>query len=36
VQCKNCVHMYINAKIIPAEIIERMKGGRDKGEQWRW
>jgi hypothetical protein len=29
------VHMYVNAKITPVEIIPGIEGGRDKGERWR-
>jgi hypothetical protein len=25
--CKNCVHMYVNAKMIPVETIPEMGGG---------
>jgi hypothetical protein len=32
----NMVHMYVNAKIIPAETTPGMEEGRNKGERWRW
>jgi hypothetical protein len=35
IQCKNCVHMNVNAKIIPIETIPGMWGEGDKGERWR-
>jgi hypothetical protein len=32
--CKKCIHMYVNAKMIPAETIPGI-GVEGKGEQWR-
>jgi hypothetical protein len=32
---KKCVNMYVNAKMIPVEIIPGMGVGRDKRELWR-
>jgi hypothetical protein len=33
IQCKKCVHMYVNVKIIPTETIPRMgEGVAGKGE----
>jgi hypothetical protein len=29
---QNCVHMYVNGKMIPVEPIPGMEGGGDKGE----
>jgi hypothetical protein len=31
---KKCVHMHVNAKMIPVETIPEIGGGGDKGEQW--
>jgi hypothetical protein len=36
IQCKKCVHMNVNAKIIPFETIPGMGGRVDKGEWRRW
>jgi rubredoxin len=33
-QCKKCVHIYVNAKMIPVETIPGIGMG-DKEEQWR-
>jgi hypothetical protein len=33
---KKCIHVYVNAKAILVETIPGMRGGREKGEQWRW
>jgi hypothetical protein len=32
---QKCVHMYVNAKMIPVETIPGIEEGWDKGEQWR-
>jgi hypothetical protein len=34
IQCKYCVHMYVNVKIRPVETIPRIGRGK-KGEWWR-
>jgi hypothetical protein len=31
IQCKYCVHMYVNGKIIPVETIPRMGGEENDG-----
>jgi hypothetical protein len=33
--CKYCAHMYVNGKMIPAEILPAMGEVRDKGEWWK-
>jgi hypothetical protein len=33
--CKTCVHMYVNAKMIPVEAIPGMGEGKNKGDWWR-
>jgi hypothetical protein len=35
IQCKKCVHMYLNTKMIAVETVPGILGGGDKGEQWR-
>jgi hypothetical protein len=32
--CKCCVHMYVNAKMIPVETVPGSGGGENKGERW--
>jgi hypothetical protein len=28
-------HMYVNAKMLPAEPVPGIRGGQDKGEWWK-
>jgi hypothetical protein len=32
--CKKCVYMYVNAKMIPVEMVPGMGGGENKGK-WK-
>jgi hypothetical protein len=32
--CKQCIHMYVNAKMIPVDTVPGIRR-RDEGEQWR-
>jgi hypothetical protein len=32
-QHKYCLHIYVNGKVVPVEIIPGMEGNEDKGER---
>jgi hypothetical protein len=34
IQYKKCVHVYVNAKMIPVETIPGLQGEQDEGECW--
>jgi hypothetical protein len=33
--CKHCIHMYVKAKMILAEIVPVIRGGGMGGEMWK-
>jgi hypothetical protein len=35
IQCKECVHVHVSAKVIPAETIPGIEGGGNEGQQQR-